>query len=174
MIAGAPVDRLTFLAGDGVVNAYDIESGHRLYTQTFVEEVDFIRWISSRIVAIVTRGFVWHWEVSRSRANPPVEWFERDPAIRNTIIVDYRTVRDGEWCVLMANDKPSPVSAGRAAIPIEGIAQLYSREANLSSIIEAHSMELVEVDLFGYPRNMVLGLMAKRTVMSSEVGHPYS
>lgn len=155
--------------GEGTANVYDCDSGHRLFSQKFEDEIDFIRWIGDKVVAIVTRASVWHWEVLKNHAEAPVEWFERDPAIRNTIIVDYKTCREGEWCVLMANDKPSPIAAGKAAIPVEGVAQLYSREANLSSIIEAHAMDIVEVDITGYPRDMILGLMAKRTVMSSEV-----
>lgn len=150
----------------GVLYVCDADTGMKIETQRMNDDVELVRWISNSVVAVVTRTAVFHWHVTRNRCLRPEEWFLRDPALRNATIVDYRVCQDGAWAALIAHE---PTINARESIAAEGLVQLYCRERATSRLVEAHAMDLVEADLTGFPRGMTLAIIAKRTLMASEV-----
>ncbi|KZW01280.1 clathrin heavy-chain terminal domain-containing protein [Exidia glandulosa HHB12029] len=159
--------KLVVLVGaKGVLYVCDADTGMKLETQRMNDDIELVRWISNSLVAVVTRTAVYHWQVNRNRCLRPDEWFIRDPALRSATIVDYRICQDGAYAALIAHE---PTINARESIAAEGLVQLYSRQHATSKIIEGHAFDLVEADLTGYPRGMVLALSAKRTLMTSEL-----
>ena len=96
-----------------------------------MEPVVFWKWITPKVLGIVTNTAVFHWSIDDQ--NAPVKMFdERQP--RRSQIISYKASEDMQWFTLIG------IAAGDASRPalVKGNMQLYSVAQQRSQALEAH------------------------------------
>lgn len=57
---------------------FDLEQKKKLKSSTMSEDVQFWKWISDRVIGLVTSSSVYHWDIFEDGQDAPVKMFERN------------------------------------------------------------------------------------------------
>ena len=57
---------------------FDLEQKKKLKSCTMNEDVQFWKWISERVIGLVTSSSVYHWDIFEDGQDAPVKMFERN------------------------------------------------------------------------------------------------
>lgn len=97
---------------------------------TFKEPVQYWKWISTRMIALVTEASVYHWMVS-SNVPSVMKVFDQHYCMTKGVrIINYEVSPDEKWCLL---------AGGSANIEAKGIMQLFSIEKQGCQMLEGHA-----------------------------------
>ena len=98
-----------------------------------MERVEFWKWITPRMLGIVTRTAVYHWTIDDDNS-APVKVFERTANLSESQIISYKASEDMQWFTLIG------IARGDAANPalVKGNMQLFSVAQQRSQALEAH------------------------------------
>ena len=97
-----------------------------------MEPVVFWKWITPKVLGIVTNTAVFHWSIDDQ--NAPVKMFDRTANLEGSQIISYKASEDMQWFTLIG------IAAGDASRPalVKGNMQLYSVAQQRSQALEAH------------------------------------
>jgi len=123
------------------------------------DKVAFWKWISPNTIAVVGELAVYHWSLEGSL--PPQKIFERQAALGDTQIINYRVDFAQKWLVLIGIKQQD----GR----IVGAMQLYSVDRGISQVLDGHAAAFARVPVPGNPRPANLFSFVSRTATSAKV-----
>jgi clathrin heavy chain len=125
-----PSRNIIALRGANILQVFDLDTRQKLKSFNVPDGmvVSFWQWIDNDTLVIVAGGNVLHWSLSGG-ANPSGV-FQLLPQFAQAQILSYSVSHDNNWHALFAL---SPENGG-----IVGKVQLYSRERNVSQVIDAY------------------------------------
>lgn len=151
---------------------FNIDRKERIKACQMSEEVVFWKWISNRVLGLVTGTSVYHWSLDDT--SDPQKIFERHSSLADCQIINYRCDKSRKWlCIVgiaqrvrldyhLSADKPQE---GRIA----GAMQLYSVDRKVSQAIEGHCCGFASFTSDGAPQPSTLFSFAKRTPTESKL-----
>jgi len=152
-----PTDNTLALKAGQTLQVFDIQQKKRLQQYNMTDTVIFWKWITSKIIALVTKTSVYHWEIDGS--SPPKKVFDRLPEMSEHQIINYHADKDVKWmCVVGIAQKQDR---------IVGNIQLYSVERKVSQPIEGHAAGFVNLKMGGSDYNLFC--FASRTPAHSKL-----
>ncbi|KAJ7932661.1 hypothetical protein B0H13DRAFT_2247118 [Mycena leptocephala] len=135
-------------------------------------DVVFWKWVSDTTIGMVTESSIFHWTIA-DQTSPPQRIFDRHSTLAGAQIISYRVTPDEKWLVLVGI---SGNTTNPSAFKIMGSMQLYSRERDVSQLIEGHAAAFAEIKQDGYQKPTKLFSFAVRTAIGAklhvvEIGH---
>ncbi|EFA76771.1 clathrin heavy chain [Heterostelium album PN500] len=154
-----PKEPILALKVGSLIQLISIEQKMKLKSYQMAENLEFWKWISPNILALVTPTAVYHW--AKEGTSEPVKMFDRHPHLQNTQIINYRSDSTQQWLVLVAIHQVDGHVAGRI--------QLYSVEKSISQSIEGHAACFANYMAPGATRPSILFAISSRTPAASKV-----
>ncbi|KAJ6542651.1 hypothetical protein B0H19DRAFT_844600, partial [Mycena capillaripes] len=121
-----PIRRILAVKVGRTLQIFNIDTKQILQSHVNEADVMFWKWISDKMIGIVTESSVFHWTIA-DRMSPPQKIFDRLPSLSGAQIIDYRATPDEKWLILIgiAGNTTDP-----SRIKMKGSMQLYSTEQN--------------------------------------------
>eukprot|EP00923_Selenidium_pygospionis_P028308 GHVN01050942.1.p1 GENE.GHVN01050942.1~~GHVN01050942.1.p1 ORF type:complete len:1744 (+),score=313.50 GHVN01050942.1:122-5353(+) len=126
-------------AGGHFIQIFNLDNKEKMGVHTFTEDVVFWKWITPRILAVVTMRSVFHWDLKTAGPGvdppPPEKIFDRQAKLAesSTQIISYSVDGDLKWCLLTGIYTPDQ------GVTINGAMQLYSISKAQQQILEGHA-----------------------------------
>ncbi|EXB94098.1 hypothetical protein L484_007592 [Morus notabilis] len=90
---------------------FNIESKTKIKSHQMPEQVVFCKWITPKILGLVTQTSVYHWSIEGD--SEPVKVFERTANLENNQIINYRCDPTEKWLVLIGIAPGSPEDSNK-------------------------------------------------------------
>ena len=125
-----------------------------------MEPVVFWKWITPKMLGIVTNTAVFHWSIDD--ANAPVKVFDRTANLNGNQIISYKASEDMQWFTLIG------IAQGDASRPalVKGNMQLYSVAQQRSQPLEAHMAAFTTHQVPGNAQKSQLVVFAQKMVQA--------
>ena len=125
-----------------------------------MEPVVFWKWITPKMLGIVTNTAVFHWSIDD--ANAPVKVFDRTANLNGNQIISYKASEDMQWFTLIG------IAQGDASRPalVKGNMQLYSVAQQRSQPLEAHMAAFTTHQVPGNAQKSQLVCFAQKMVQA--------
>nr|NP_001236999.1 clathrin heavy chain [Glycine max]AAC49294.1 clathrin heavy chain [Glycine max] len=133
---------------------FNIEFKSKMKSYQIPEQVSFWKWITPKLLGIVTQTSVYHWSIEGD--SEPVKMFERTANLPNNQIINYRCDPTEKWLVLIGILHGSPE---RPQL-VKGRMQLFSVEQQRSQALEAHAASFAQFKVPGNENPSTLFLFA--------------
>ncbi|KAK8884028.1 Clathrin heavy chain 2 [Tritrichomonas musculus] len=132
-----PSRNIIALRGASIIQVFDLNQKQRLNSFQLPEGqvVNYWKWIDEQTLAFVAGGSVFHWSIA-GQSNPmPV--FQLQPQLASGSIMNYSVSHDQQWLAVsgLVREGDQPV----------GKVQLFSRERNVSQVIDAYAASFANV-----------------------------
>jgi clathrin heavy chain len=114
---------------------------------------------------MITESSVFHWTIA-DQTSPPQKIFDRHSTLAGAQIINYRATPDEKWLVLVGI---SGNTTNPSAFNIMGSMQLYSRERDVSQLIEGHAAAFAEIEQDRCEKPTKLFSFAVRTAIGAKV-----
>ncbi|CAO4370286.1 unnamed protein product [Caenorhabditis nigoni] len=134
-----PTAKILALKSGKTLQIFNIELKAKVKAHQNVEDVVYWKWISDKLIALVSDTAVYHWSIEGDAA--PVKMFDRHQSLAGTQIINYRADAENKWLVLIG------ISAKDSRVV--GSMQLYSTERKVSQPIEGHAASFVRFKVDG-------------------------
>ncbi|KAL3315064.1 hypothetical protein Ciccas_006307 [Cichlidogyrus casuarinus] len=162
-----PVSKIMALKAGQNVQIFNIELKSKMKSHNMTEDVVFWKWISSKVIGLVTATSVYHWSLDGDSI--PAKVFDRHASLAATQIINYRADESLKWlCLIGIASQDSRVV---------GYMQLFSVDRSVSQPIEGHSAAFVQYKADGSTAATTLFCFANRNPQGCklhiiEVGSP--
>ncbi|CAM9702378.1 unnamed protein product, partial [Discosporangium mesarthrocarpum] len=103
----------------GQLQIFNLEAKSRLKSHTISEPIVFWRWVTPKVIALVTASAVFHWSMEGDSG--PERIFSRDSKLEGCQVIGYTISADAKWCLMVGIYQVSPGV-------IAGTMQLYRQE----------------------------------------------
>jgi len=162
-----PVSKVIALKAQKTLQIFNIEMKTKIKSYTMQDDVIFWKWISEKMIALVTETIVYHWSMEGDAQ--PVKMFERHSSLSGCQIINYRCDAAANWLLLIG------ISAQQNRVV--GAMQLYSVERKVSQPIEGHAAAFIQFRMEGNQQDSNLFIFAVRGAAGGklhiiEVGTP--
>jgi len=162
-----PVSKVIALKAQKTLQIFNIEMKTKIKSFSMQDDVIFWKWISEKMIALVTETVVYHWSMEGDAQ--PVKMFERHSSLSGCQIINYRCDAAANWLLLIG------ISAQQNRVV--GAMQLYSVERKVSQPIEGHTAAFVQFRMEGNQQDSNLFIFAVRGAAGGklhiiEVGTP--
>ncbi|XP_061364496.1 clathrin heavy chain 1-like, partial [Gastrolobium bilobum] len=127
------------------------------------EQVVFWKWISPKLLGLVTQTSVYHWSIEGD--SEPVKMFERTANLANNQIINYRCDPTEKWLVLIGI---APGSPERPQL-VKGNMQLFSVDQQRSQALEAHAAAFAQFKVPGNENPSALISFATKTLNAGQI-----
>ncbi|XP_024318739.1 clathrin heavy chain 1-like isoform X3 [Brachypodium distachyon] len=143
---------------------FNIEAKTRMKRKNMCEEVVFWKWITPKLLGLVTQVSVYHWSIEGDAE--PIKMFDRTANLANTRIINYRCDLAEKWLVLigLASDVPEKPHL------VKGDAQLFSVDQQCSQALRAHAACFAT---FKVPGNENLSTFICYVSKATNAGHTF-
>ncbi|GMN23677.1 hypothetical protein TIFTF001_000226 [Ficus carica] len=142
---------------------FNIEAKTKIKSHQMPEQVVFWKWITPKILGLVTQTSVFHWSIEGD--SEPVKMFERTANLANTQIINYRCDPTEKWLVLVGI---APGSPERPQL-VKGNMQLFSVDQQRSQALEAHAASFATFKVAGNENPSTLICFASRSFNAGQV-----
>ncbi|KAG5064403.1 hypothetical protein JHK85_005586 [Glycine max] len=142
---------------------FNIEMKAKMKSYQMPEQVVFWKWISPKMLGLVTQTSVYHWSIEGD--SEPVKMFERTANLANNQIINYRCDPTEKWLVLIGI---APGSPERPQL-VKGNMQLFSVDQQRSQALEAHAASFAQFKVPGNENPSVLISFASKTLNAGQV-----
>ncbi|KAL2583171.1 hypothetical protein AAZV13_14G054000 [Glycine max] len=142
---------------------FNIEMKAKMKSYQMPEQVVFWKWISPKMLGLVTQTSVYHWSIEGD--SEPVKMFERTANLANNQIINYRCDPTEKWLVLIGI---APGAPERAQL-VKGNMQLFSVDQQRSQALEAHAASFAQFKVPGNENPSVLISFASKTLNAGQV-----
>ncbi|KOM46889.1 hypothetical protein LR48_Vigan07g059300 [Vigna angularis] len=142
---------------------FNIELKAKMKSYQMPEQVVFWKWISPKMLGLVTQTSVYHWSIEGD--SEPVKMFERTANLANNQIINYRCDPTEKWLVLIGI---APGSPERPQL-VKGNMQLFSVDQQRSQALEAHAASFAQFKVPGNENPSVLISFASKTLNAGQV-----
>ncbi|KAJ3703117.1 hypothetical protein LUZ61_006822 [Rhynchospora tenuis] len=142
---------------------FNIEAKTKIKSHQMPEQVVFWKWITPKMVGLVTQTSVYHWSIEGT--SEPVKMFDRTANLANNQIINYRCDPSEKWLVLIG------IAPGAAEKPqlVKGNMQLFSVEQQRSQALEAHAASFASFKVPGNENPSTLICFASKTFNAGQV-----
>ncbi|XP_078181604.1 clathrin heavy chain 1 isoform X1 [Carex rostrata] len=136
---------------------FNIEAKTKIKSHQMPEQVVFWKWITPKMLGLVTQTSVYHWSIEGT--SEPVKVFDRTANLANNQIINYRCDPSEKWLVLIG------IAPGAAERPqlVKGNMQLFSVEQQRSQALEAHAASFASFKVPGNENPSTLICFASKT-----------
>jgi len=124
-----PVIALLFANG---IQLFDMGKKTQLKVCKMTENVLFMKWVGVNTLGIVTLQSVYHWRLDDASTDP-IKVFDKHESMMKTQLISYRADPEGNWMALVG------IAQSATTGQVKGQIQLFSKEKNLTQMIEGHA-----------------------------------
>ncbi|KMZ59834.1 putative Clathrin heavy chain [Zostera marina] len=142
---------------------FNIEQKAKVKSHQMPEQVVFWKWITPKILGLVTQTSVFHWPIEGD--SKPVKMFDRMANLANNQIINYRCDTSEKWLVLIG------IAPGAHERPqlVKGNMQLFSVDQQRSQAIEAHAASFASFKVAGNEKTSTLISFASKTTNAGQI-----
>eukprot|EP00246_Nothoceros_aenigmaticus_P001174 TRINITY_DN1157_c0_g1_i1.p1 TRINITY_DN1157_c0_g1~~TRINITY_DN1157_c0_g1_i1.p1 ORF type:complete len:1698 (-),score=398.34 TRINITY_DN1157_c0_g1_i1:654-5747(-) len=140
---------------------FNIELKAKIKSYQMPEQVVFWKWITPKLLGLVTQASVYHWTIEGD--SEPVKVFDRTANLTGNQIINYRCDPSEKWLVLIGI---APGSPERPQL-VKGNMQLYSVEQQRSQALESHAAAFAS---FKVPGNDTPSILISFATKNSNAG----
>ncbi|XP_078181065.1 clathrin heavy chain 2 isoform X2 [Carex rostrata] len=142
---------------------FNIEAKTKIKSHQMPEQVVFWKWITPKMLGLVTQASVYHWSIEGESA--PVKVFDRTANLANNQIINYRCDPTEKWLVLIG------IAPGAPERPqlVKGNMQLFSVEQQRSQALEAHAATFSTFKVPGNDTPSTLICFASKTTNAGQI-----
>ena len=126
-----PSRNIIALTRGSIIQVFDLDQKRRLNSFDLGDEglvVNYWKWIDEQTLAFVAGGSVFHW--SLADRSIPIPVFQLRPQLASGSIMNYSVSHDQQWLVVSGLVREGNQQVGKV--------QLFSREKNVSQVIDAY------------------------------------
>ncbi|KAJ7546238.1 hypothetical protein O6H91_08G031500 [Diphasiastrum complanatum] len=144
---------------------FNIEMKAKMKSYQMPEQVVFWKWITPKLLGLVTQVAVYHWSIEGD--SEPVKVFDRTANLTGNQIINYRCDPTEKWLVLIG------IAPGAPERPqlVKGNMQLFSVDQQRSQALEAHAASFAT---FKVPGNETASILISFATKSITAGQPSS
>ncbi|KAF8402617.1 hypothetical protein HHK36_010706 [Tetracentron sinense] len=142
---------------------FNIEMKAKMKSHQMPEQVVFWKWITPKMVGLVTQTAVYHWSIEGD--SEPVKMFERTANLANNQIINYRCDPSEKWLVLIGIAPGSPEKPQL----VKGNMQLFSVDQQRSQALEAHAASFASFKVPGNEIPSILICFASKTTNAGQI-----
>ncbi|RZC78063.1 hypothetical protein C5167_002277 [Papaver somniferum] len=142
---------------------FNIEMKAKMKSHQMPEQVVFWKWISPKMLGLVTQTSVYHWSIEGE--SDPVKMFDRTANLASNQIINYRCDPSEKWLVLIGI---APGSPERPQL-VKGNMQLFSVEQQRSQSLEAHAASFASHKIPGNENPFTLICFATKTTNAGQI-----
>ncbi|KAM7265861.1 hypothetical protein ACFE04_003544 [Oxalis oulophora] len=142
---------------------FNIEMKAKMKSHQMPEQVVFWKWISPKMLGLVTQASVYHWSIEGD--SEPVKMFDRTANLANNQIINYKCDPSEKWLVLIGI---APGAPERSQL-VKGSMQLFSVDQQRSQALEAHAASFAQFKLPGNENPSILISFATKTFNAGQV-----
>ncbi|GAB2274517.1 Clathrin heavy chain [Dionaea muscipula] len=142
---------------------FKIEAKAKLKSHQMPEQVVFWKWITPKMLGLVTQTAVYHWSIEGD--SEPAKMFERTANLVNNQIINYRCDPSDKWLVLIGI---APGSPERPQL-VKGNMQLFSVDQQRSQALEAHAASFASFKVLGNENPSTLICFATKTTNAGQI-----
>ncbi|KAL0744142.1 hypothetical protein Bca4012_085655 [Brassica carinata] len=142
---------------------FNIEAKAKLKSHQMPEQVVFWKWITPKVLGLVTQNSVYHWSIEGE--SEPVKMFDRATKLENNQIINYRCSLDEKWLVLIG------IAPGPPERPqfVNGNMQLFSVDQQQSQTLEAHAASFAQFKVPGNENPSTLISFATKSFNAGQI-----
>lgn len=142
---------------------FNIEMKAKLKSHLMPEQIVFWKWITPKMLGLVTQTTVYHWSIEGE--SEPVKVFERTANLANNQIINYRCDPSEKWLVLVG------IAPGAPERPqlVKGNLQLFSVDQQRSQALEAHAASFAQYKVPGNENPSTLISFATKTLNAGQI-----
>ncbi|EFJ17279.1 hypothetical protein SELMODRAFT_115182 [Selaginella moellendorffii] len=128
-----PLGKVLALRAQEQLQVFNLDTKAKLKAYQMNEQIVFWKWITPKIIGLVTQDAVYHWSIEGPPE--PVKMFERAANLNGHQIINYRCDPTEKWLVLIGI-APGPPERPQL---VKGNMQIYSVDQKRSQSLEAHA-----------------------------------
>ncbi|KFK34843.1 hypothetical protein AALP_AA5G200400 [Arabis alpina] len=142
---------------------FNIEAKTKIKSHQMPEQVVFWKWISSKMLGLVTQTSVYHWSIEGDSA--PAKMFDRTTNLANNQIINYKCDPAEKWLVLIG------IAPGAPERPqlVKGNMQLFSVDQQRSQALEAHAASFAQFKVPGNDNPSTLISFATKSINAGQI-----
>ncbi|XP_004977645.1 clathrin heavy chain 1 isoform X1 [Setaria italica] len=142
---------------------FNIEAKTKIKSHQMPEQVVFWKWITPKLVGLVTQTSVYHWSIEGD--SEPTKMFDRTANLANNQIINYRCDPAEKWLVLIG------IAPGAPERPqlVKGNMQLFSVDQQRSQALEAHAASFATFKVVGNENPSTLICFASKTTNAGQI-----
>ncbi|XP_010461980.1 PREDICTED: clathrin heavy chain 2 isoform X1 [Camelina sativa] len=142
---------------------FNIEAKAKLKSHQMPEQVVFWKWITPKMLGLVTQTSVYHWSIEGD--TEPVKMFDRTANLANNQIINYKCSPNEKWLVLIGI---APGSPERQQL-VKGNMQLFSVDQQRSQALEAHAASFAQFKVPGNENPSILISFASKSFNAGQI-----
>uniref|UniRef100_M4CAQ7 Clathrin heavy chain n=1 Tax=Brassica campestris TaxID=3711 RepID=M4CAQ7_BRACM len=142
---------------------FNIEAKAKLKSHQMPEQVAFWKWITLKMLGLVTQNSVYHWSIEGD--SEPVKMFDRTANLANNQIINYKCSPNEKWLVLIGI---APGPPERAQL-VKGNMQLFSVDQQRSQALEAHAASFAQFKVPGNENPSILISFASKSFNAGQI-----
>ncbi|KAL0401188.1 UNVERIFIED_CONTAM: Clathrin heavy chain 1 [Sesamum latifolium] len=142
---------------------FNIEAKAKLKSHQMPEQVVFWKWITPKMLGLVTQTSVYHWSIEGD--SEPAKMFDRAANLANNQIINYKCDPSEKWLVLIGI---APGSPERPQL-VKGNMQLFSVDQQRSQALEAHAASFASFRVAGNDKDSILISFATKTSNAGQI-----
>lgn len=127
---------------------FDLNEKRKIKAAVLPENIDFWRWVSDDVLAVVTATTIYHWSVDPEGGDPE-EVFHRHENLNGCQIIGYTADPRRKWLAVVGI---KPGGTGE----IEGSLQLYSVDKTMSQVLQGHAMSFATLNVGTYDATLFM------------------
>ncbi|KAH0933989.1 hypothetical protein HID58_011106 [Brassica napus] len=143
---------------------FNIEAKAKLKSHQMPEQVAFWKWITLKMLGLVTQNSVYHWSIEGCDSEP-VKMFDRTANLANNQIINYKCSPNEKWLVLIGI---APGPPERAQL-VKGNMQLFSVDQQRSQALEAHAASFAQFKVPGNENPSILISFASKSFNAGQI-----
>ncbi|KAH0891067.1 hypothetical protein HID58_053496 [Brassica napus] len=143
---------------------FNIEAKAKLKSHQMPEQVAFWKWITPKMLGLVTQNSLYHWSIEGCDSEP-VKMFDRTANLANNQIINYKCSPNEKWLVLIGI---APGPPERAQL-VKGNMQLFSVDQQRSQALEAHAASFAQFKVPGNENPSILISFASKSFNAGQI-----
>lgn len=127
---------------------FDLATKQNTKAAVLPENIDFWRWLDDHVLAVITATAVYHWDMDPNAPDPELV-FHRHESLLGCQLIAYAGDRSRKWLSLVG------IKVGNEG-EVDGHLQLFSRDKNMSQLLEGHAASFAYLQLQTYEATLFL------------------
>ncbi|CDY35984.1 BnaA05g29660D [Brassica napus] len=129
---------------------FNIEAKAKLKSHQMPDQVEFWKWITPKMLGLVTQYSVYHWSIEGCDSEP-VKMFDRATKLENNQIINYKCSPNEKWLVLIGIT-PGPPERPQL---VKGNMQLFSVDQQQTQSLDAHAASFAQFKVPGNENTLI-------------------
>ncbi|CAN7002475.1 unnamed protein product [Brassica rapa subsp. trilocularis] len=143
---------------------FNIEAKAKLKSHQMPDQVEFWKWITPKMLGLVTQYSVYHWSIEGCDSEP-VKMFDRATKLENNQIINYKCSPNEKWLVLIGIT-PGPPERPQL---VKGNMQLFSVDQQQTQSLDAHAASFAQFKVPGNENPSTLISFATKSFNAGQI-----